>query len=128
FNYNMSGFHPNFVPAAGFQRRTNIATASMTHRFATFGAPRATIESFTFDLNASLNWWYKNNNRFLNGFKPNDPKLHFTGNMTLLGVWRLGGATYFEYFSYDPGLYATYRIARTLSTGVRDTVGYDGVE
>jgi hypothetical protein len=128
FNYNMSGFHPNFFPAAGFQRRTNIANASITNRFAAFGAPRARVESFTFDLNVSSNWWYKNNNRFLNGLKPNDPKLHFTGNVTLRGGWRFGGATYFEYFSYDPGLYSTYRIVRTQASGVVDTIPYVGVE
>ena len=124
-HYDLLGFHPDFVAAGGFVRRTDIVTANLAHRLMWLGRPGATVERWTAELRASLPWTYHG---FLNRDLPTDPKLHFTNSVTLRGGWQLGATVLLESFKYDPNLFANYWIERSLPGGTRDTVPYVGTD
>ncbi|MBI4421088.1 MAG: carbohydrate binding family 9 domain-containing protein [Gemmatimonadetes bacterium] len=125
FSYNVQGTHPAFRTLSGFVNRTDIANASINHRFVWFGKPGARLESHTFGVNLSSNWWYDS---LLTLKEPNDPKLHLNNTFHLRGGWRMTANVLIESFRYDPGLYRNYYIERTLAGGARDTVPYVGIK
>jgi hypothetical protein len=123
-NYAVEGFHPNFRTTSGFIRRLDIVNASFNHKFTWYGKPKARLENYQLAVSVSGNWNYDN---FFHAGIPNDPKLHFSNTFTLHGGWKLTGNIFYESFKYDPALYASYYIERTLAGGVKDTVHYVGI-
>jgi len=123
-SYNIQGTHPLFQTLAGFVSRANIATVAMDQRFTTYGKKDATLESFTYAVNISSTFWYDS---LLRLREPNDPKLHFNTSASFKGGWRAGNSVFLESFRYDPGLYKSLYIQRTLPSGAKDTVPYVGV-
>ena len=123
-SYNIQGTHPLFQTLAGFVSRTNLSTVSMDQKLTTYGKKGAPLESYTFDLNLSATFWYDS---LLKAREWNDPKLHFNNTFAFRGGWRATTHVFLETFRYDPNLYKSYYIQRTLPGGAMDTVPYVGV-
>ncbi|MBI4421992.1 MAG: carbohydrate binding family 9 domain-containing protein, partial [Gemmatimonadetes bacterium] len=121
FTYTFNGFQPEFQTLSGFVRRRDIVNLNLAHRLRFFGRPGALVESWTGELRMTGNWYYQD---FVDGQIPADPKLHFTGSVTLRGGWVIGATFLVESFEYDPRLFTNVRIERTLPGGVTDTIPY----
>jgi hypothetical protein len=125
FSSSLRGFHPDFRAGSGFVSRVGIAQANLTPRYTVFGREGAALESWTGSVTLDGTWDY---DRFFDVETPNDAKLHFTGQFSFRGGWRLATAVLIESFKYPPSLYAAYYLERTLVGGVVDTVPYVGTD
>ncbi len=123
-SWSMLGIDPDFQADAGFIRQADLVNMSLTPRVSAFGAPGATLESWTGSVALSGRWDYQ---RFLDGEVPNDPKLHLNSAFGLKGGWRVGTSVLIESFLYPPALYTDYRIERRTTAGV-DTIPFTGTE
>jgi len=122
--WSMQGVHPDFRADAGFVRQADLVNVTLTPRVSIFGAPDATLESWTGSVALSGRWDY---GRFMDGRIPNDPKLHLNSAFGFRGGWRVGASLLIESFLYPPELYGDYAIERRTTTGV-DTVAFVGTE
>ena len=115
---SINGTHPEFLAGSGFVSRPGLVSASIRPSYTLYGAPDATIQSWTGGINLNGAWSW---DRFVDGRTPDDPKLHFNSNFTLRGGWRLGSSFLLESFLYPEELYANYFI----DAGT-DTIPYTG--
>ena len=121
FTYSLAGIHPDFFDQSGFIARNGIAVGQIDHHITLYGAPGATLESWTGDILLYGRWLYPH---FQDARAPDDREIHFNTNMTLKG-WTLAGGLFFERFGYDPSLYSSYAIQRTVGA-VTDTIPFVG--
>ena len=121
FTYSLAGVHQDFIDESGFVQRNGVALAQVEHRITLYGAPGAAVESWTGDILLFGRWLYPN---FQAGRAPDDRQLHFNTYLTVRG-WTLVGGLFFERFGYDPRLYSSYALQRTVG-GVTDTVPFVG--
>jgi hypothetical protein len=122
---SLRGWHPDFRAGSGFVQRVGIVHANVTPRYTLYGKDGAAVESWTGSVTLDGTWDY---DRFFDVDTPNDSKLHFTGQFSFRGGWRLATAVLIESFKYPPELYADYFIERTPAGGVVDTVPYVGTD
>ncbi|MBI4503126.1 MAG: carbohydrate binding family 9 domain-containing protein [Gemmatimonadetes bacterium] len=122
---NLKALSGNFRTRSGFVSRNNQVNGSINNRFTFFGKRGSLFDSYTFSLQLSGNWRYR---QFFDGTIPNDPKLHFNNSFNLRGGWKVNANYFLESFKYDQQLYANYYIERTLASGVKDTIPYAGVD
>jgi hypothetical protein len=101
------GSHPDFRADAGFVSRPGIVRANLRPTYTVYGAPGATIESWTGGITLDGTYRYQ---RFVDAGAPDDQKAHFSTALVLRGGWRLGAAFLLESFKYPPELYADYWI------------------
>jgi hypothetical protein len=121
FNARIYGIDPDFEAAAGFLGRKDVADYLVSTTWTLFPAAGSRIESWSFGLRGSDTFPYQT---FLDGGGAQDRKLHFNGNMSLRGGWRLRASVFWENFGFDERLYASHYIDRDLGGGRRDTVKF----
>ncbi len=102
------GIDEDFQAAAGFIGRPGIVRANLDQRVSFFGAPGATLETWTTDLVVDGIWPYQ---AFFGAGGVQDKKFHVNNNATLRGGWQAGASLLIESFGYDPSLYSDYALA-----------------
>lgn len=124
FNYRLGGISQDFRTLSGFISRPGLGRASASHRYTIFGDRGAFVESFNTELLTDGIWKYRG---FLKGDDAIEKKLHLNTSASLRGGWSAGASVLIEQFSFDPDLYAGYKVERpaTVSTPM-DTVPFTG--
>ena len=122
FTSSVTGIHPDFEAGSGFISRGGIVHANIQPRITFFGAPGASLESWTGSVTLDGTWDY---HRFFAARTPNDSKLHVNGMFTFRGGWSIATSLLIESFKYPEALYADYFIEMQTPTGL-DTIPYTG--
>jgi hypothetical protein len=123
YRYQSTGIHEDFQAASGFISRPGIITTNLTHRATWFGAPDATVQSFTASVLVNGVRQYVNQPQ-------HDPwlekKLHFNNNFKFKGGWLAGASVLFESFAFDEPFYRNYALLADGPTGPQ-TLPFTGV-
>jgi hypothetical protein len=122
FRYQLTGISDDFRASTGFISRGAIVHGLVSNRGTWFNARGSLVESVSQDVTYDDIWEYSH---FGHG-DAQDKKLHLSTTAALRGGWAVLAAVYWESFGWDPTLYASYRIERTIGTVV-DTVPFPGV-
>ncbi|HET9013152.1 MAG TPA: DUF5916 domain-containing protein, partial [Gemmatimonadaceae bacterium] len=108
FSYALDGVHEDFRTASGYINRCGVVNGNLDQRYTWFGAPGAMVEALTFNPGYFSTWRYQS---FVHQDDAIEKKLHLTLNATVRGGWNAGVGYFVETFGFDPGLYASYRLA-----------------
>lgn len=114
FSYALDGVHEDFRTASGYINRGGVVNGNVDQRYTWFGTPGALVEALTLNPGYFSTWRYRS---FVHQDDAIEKKLHLTLNATLRGGWNAGIGYFVETFGFDPGLYASYRLAD--SSGAR---------
>jgi hypothetical protein len=118
----VTGISDRFVAGSGFISRPGVAHATEEQQFTLYGSPGALVESFTFDQMNDLTWQYR---KLFNHGDAIEKKFHFSTGAALRGGWQVGTSVYWEWFGFDPALYAPYYYTQTVN-GVTSIVKFTG--
>jgi hypothetical protein len=119
FGYSLEGVHEDFRTGSGYINRGGVVNGKIDQRYTWFGAPGALFEAVTLNPSYIGTWRYQS---FVHQDDAIEKKLHFTLNATMRGGWNAGVGYFVETFGFDPGLYASYRVLRTIG----DTLLFTG--
>jgi hypothetical protein len=108
FSYALDGVHEDFRTASGYISRGGVVNGTVDQRYTWFGAPGGLVEALTFNPGYFSTWRYQS---FVHQDDAIEKKLHLTLNTTMRGGWNAGVGYFVETFGFDPGLYASYRLA-----------------
>lgn len=111
FHYTLKAVGDDFNAAAGFVNRTGIIDANIYNRLSFYGDPDDLVQTWGGFLRFDRMWdWSHPGDGSIEGGESLYP------NATLRGGWRLSGAANHDFFSYDPGNYASYTVAAGTDT------------
>jgi hypothetical protein len=121
--YTFTGIHQGFRAQSGFISRPGIVHATLTHSATLYGKPSGWLESFTGDVTLDGTWEYQ---KFVNGQRIQDKKLHFNTNTRFMGGWVFGASVLTESFGYPSDIYTDYALEVPGSGGGLDTIPFTG--
>lgn len=118
FHYSLQAIGPDFRAAAGFVNRTGIIDGRLFNRFSFYGAPGATLQTWTtfVGLNRMLDYSHPGAGAIEGGES-------VSPSATLRGGWQLSGSAARNFYSYNPALYAAYSVETGAGSGL-DTAAF----
>ena len=118
FHYTLKSLDPGFKAAAGFVNRTGIIGANAFNRLSFYGAPGALVQTYGTFFFVTQVW-----NNVDGGHGLAESNVSISPTATIRGGWQLSGAVTHNYFAFDPLLYSSLTIQRSLGP-LTDTAAF----